>query len=334
MSSSSQAAHDLHREAIVIDLHADTFELVRVGYEFGKEHRSFALTGHLLGHVDLPRMQRGGMTAQFFGIVIPPWTSRAGASRRIARQVGNVDRTCSRLDPELVRARSADDVIKAHDRGQIAALVGVEGSYGIAGHAEALDLLASEGVMYMSPAHVFNAEAGPSNLRRREGTLSALGRELVEELRRRSILVDLAHMAREPFLEICRSTTCPVIVSHTGLAALQPMWRNIDDDQIRAVADTGGVIGVIMTPRYLGRPGVEGIVDHLEHLVDIGGEEVAALGSDFDGLVKPPRDLADIAGMPLITDELLRRGHGEDIIRKLLGENVLRVMQQWPSKQA
>lgn len=186
----------------------------------------------------------------------------------------------------------------------------------------------------MSPAHVFDTEAGPSNLKHRERTLSESGRELVEGLKRRSILVDLAHMDRDPFLEICRSASSPVIVSHTGLAALKPMWRNIDDDQIRAVADTGGVIGVIMTPRYLGRPGVEGIVDHLEHLIDIGGDEVAALGSDFDGLVRPPRDLVDIAGMPMITDELLRRGHGEDTIKKLLGENFLRVLGQDGSPQA
>jgi membrane dipeptidase len=247
--------------------------------------------------------------------------------RRIAHQVESVDATCARFEDSLVRARSADDVRTAHRDGKIAALVGVEGSYGIAGHDEALDLLLSAGVTYLSPAHVFNAEAGPSNLRRREGALGDVGRELVEALRARSILVDLAHMAREPFLEVCSTANQPVIVSHTGLSALQPMWRNIDDDQIRAVAETGGVIGVIMTPRYLGRPGVDGIVDHLEHLIEIGGADIPALGSDFDGLVRPPRDLVDIAGMPLITDALLRRGHGEETIRKILGENVLRVMR-------
>jgi membrane dipeptidase len=300
--------------------------MVRFGYDLGKEHRSLAIIDHVLGHVDLPRMRRGGVTAQVFGIILPPWTSRRAASRRVARQAALVDGACERFGADLMRARTADDVVAARRAGAIAVLVGIEGSYGLVENDDALDRIVASGAVYCGPAHVLDSEAGLSNLRHTEGSLSPAGHDLVEALRAREVMIDLAHMARGPFLEVCGSSTSPVIVSHTGLAALHPIWRNIDDDQVRAVAATGGVVGVIMTPRFLGRPGVEGVVDHLEHLVAVGGEDVAALGSDFDGLVTPPRDIVDVAGLPLITDELLRRGHGEAVVRKILGENVLRVL--------
>lgn len=323
--TSLQAALELHRNTPVVDLHADTFELVAAfGYDLAREHRSMALTGHLLGHVDLPRLRRGGVSAVVFGLVMPPWTSRRGAERRIAGRAELMDRTCRRLEADLVRASTAADSIAAHGDGKVAAFLGVEGSFGIAGNAAALDLLVEHRVRYLSPAHIFGTEAGPSSWGRAAAATDA-GLELVDELWRRDVLVDLAHMARGPFLEVCRRATRPVIVSHTGLAALNPMWRNIDDEQIRAVARTGGVVGVIMTPRFLGSDGAAAVADHLGHLVATGGEDVAALGSDFDGLVRPPRDLVDVAGLPLVTAELLARGTTEAVVRKVLGLNALRV---------
>jgi membrane dipeptidase len=321
-----QAALELHRDTPVVDLHADTFELVQaIGYDLAREHRPLAITGSRLGHVDLPRLRRGGVSALVFGLVVPPWTTRRGAERRIAGRAGLMDRTCERLEAQLVRALSADDAIAAHRDGKVAAFLGVEGSHGIAGNPAALDLLVEHRVRYLSPAHLFGTEAGPSNWNRANVAETDAGLELVDELWRRGVLVDLAHMARRPFLEVCRRATRPVIVSHTGLAALSPMWRNIDDEQVRAVARTGGVVGVIMTPQFLGRPGAAAVADHLAHLIAAGGEDVAALGSDFDGLVRPPRDLADAAGLPVVTAELIARGVPEPVIRKILGQNALRV---------
>jgi membrane dipeptidase len=327
--TSLQAALELHRSTPVVDLHADTFELVQtIGYDLAREHRSMAMAGQLLGHVDLPRLRRGGVSAMVFGLVMPPWTSRRGAERRIAGRAELMARTCRRLEADLVRACTAEDVVAAHRDGKVAAFLGVEGSFGIAGNAAALDLLVEHRVRYLSPAHLFGTEAGPSNWGRAPAAAADAALELVDELWRRDLLVDLAHMARGPFLEICRRATRPVIVSHTGLAALCPMWRNIDDEQIRAVARTGGVVGVIMTPRFLGGPGAAAVAAHLAHLIDAGGEDVAALGSDFDGLVRPPHDLVDAAGLPRVTAELLDRGTPEPVVRKVLGQNALRVFAE------
>src|SRR5690606_22346923 len=120
----------------------------------------------------------------------------------------------------------------------------------------------------------------------------------------------------------------PLIVSHTGVRAARDSWRNIDDDQIRAVADTGGVVGVIFHGGFLTRPGrlagVDDIVRHVEHIVRVGGDETPAIGSDYDGLIVPPRALRSVSALPRLTQALLDRGHPPERITRILGTNALR----------
>jgi len=162
--------------------------------------------------------------------------------------------------------------------------------------------------------------------------LTDFGRALIDELNRLSITVDLAHVNRPGFLEAVRRSTAPVLVSHTGVSGVHRHWRNIDDEQIRAVADRGGAIGVIFSPRFLGRGPqartASAIVRHIRHLIRIGGEDCAAIGSDMDGCITLPRDLADMSAMPRLTHLLLRAGLSETTVRKVLGLNALRVFRE------
>ena len=124
----------------------------------------------------------------------------------------------------------------------------------------------------------------------------------------------------------------PIAVTHTGADGVHPMWRNVDDDQIRAVAATGGVVGVIYADWFLGgpywgAPGTERIFAHLAHIVDVGGEDTAALGSDWDGMICPPTDLPTCLEMPRVVQHMLDAGWGEERIRKVLGANALRMME-------
>jgi membrane dipeptidase len=120
-------------------------------------------------------------------------------------------------------------------------------------------------------------------------------------------------------------------VSHTGVGGVHPHWRNIDDAQLRAVADNGGCVGIIFARKFLGGATIEAVVDHLLHVVDVAGEDVAALGSDFDGFVVPPEGLEDVAGMPNLTVALSRRGVPPRVLEKILGGNVLRVLDAVPA---
>jgi membrane dipeptidase len=122
----------------------------------------------------------------------------------------------------------------------------------------------------------------------------------------------------------------PLIVSHTGVSGANQHWRNIDDDQIRAVAKTGGVVGIIFAPRFLGGDGLDDVVRHLRHVVDVGGEDVPALGSDWDGMIIPTPDLCDAAHLPLLTDAMLAAGFSETLIGKILRGNALRVLRDCP----
>ena len=116
------------------------------------------------------------------------------------------------------------------------------------------------------------------------------------------------------------------IISHTGVLGAFDHWRNVDDAQLRAVAEKGGVVGVIFCPRYLGSDGLEPVVKHLAHILDVTGEDTPALGSDWDGFIVPTRELSDPRGLPLLTDAMIRAGIPERTIGKILRGNVMRVL--------
>ncbi len=138
-------------------------------------------------------------------------------------------------------------------------------------------------------------------------------------------MVDLAHAGAETFDAAIELTTLPPLVSHAGARAVHDTWRNLSDRQIRGVARRGGVIGVMLAPPALERPDLREAVDHIAHIIDVGGENVAALGSDFDGYVEAP---TDVAGLLQLTELMLRRGWRKERIRKVLGENVLRLLSE------
>ena len=163
--------------------------------------------------------------------------------------------------------------------------------------------------------------------------LTEFGREYVRKLNEKRVLVDLAHLAREGFWHVLEvhDRTLPLAVTHAGCEGVFPHFRNVTDDQLRAVADRGGVVGILFQSSFLGGPGpgkAERVVDHLAHVVKTVGDDFAALGSDFDGAIIPPRDLKTVLELPRLVHLMLERGFAERTIQKILGENVLRVLGQ------
>jgi membrane dipeptidase len=161
--------------------------------------------------------------------------------------------------------------------------------------------------------------------------LTAFGKDYVRRMNARRIFVDLAHINRKGFFEAVEvhDRSQPLIVSHTGVTGVRPHWRNIDDEQIRAVADTGGVVAVMYQSSFLGdsmNGEASWVVDHLEHIVKVAGEDVPALGSDWDGAIIPPRGLRDCRELPRLVAIMLERGWTETRVRKVLGDNYLRAL--------
>lgn len=314
-----------------MDLHADTPSLMRAGYDLFARHRAPPRPVSYGGHVDVPRMREGGLCAQVFGM----WTvPRRASGAAVHEEIDAVERAAAARPDEIAIAWTADDVLAAHRAGRRAALLSIEGAHAVS-DLDSLSGFARRGVRSLGLVHFSRNAAGfPAYGVGRDADrgLTDFGRALVDEMNRLGVLADLAHINRAGFLEAAARTKDPPIVSHTGVSGVHSHWRNIDDEQIRAVADRGGCIGVLFAPRYLGRDGVGAVVDHVAHLIEVGGEDVPALGSDFDGFVRPPTGLEDVSALPNLTAEMLRRGLSARAIEKVLGRNVLRVLAAVPPR--
>jgi membrane dipeptidase len=323
-------ARALHARFPAIDFHADSLMWSRwIGYDLLERHDPPLPRAALGGHVDVPRLVEGGFGAQFFGLVPPLFTS-SGFAAVVDEQIDALDRTVLQDPSRLVKVRTAADIRAARARGAMGALLGIEGAHALEGDVGKLDHFARRGVRYLGLSHFrANQASFPAygfGRRDSEG-LTPFGQEVVRRCEALGILVDLAHINRKGFMETCAMAEKPPIVSHTGVVGVFEHWRNIDDEQLRAVADKGGVVGVIFCPKFLGGDGLAPVVEHLRHIVSVCGEDTPALGSDWDGFIVPTNALCDAAHLPLLTDALLEGGFEEETIGKILHRNAMRVLE-------
>jgi membrane dipeptidase len=342
----SAEAMALHRESLVLDLHIDTLLWARmVGYGMGKRHRNRVPSSPFAWHLDLPRAADGGLDSAVMGLVINPREVRSELMLPlkllawVERQRG-IDQTLATLDvlqsaaerhsDRLVFALSGGDVRRAHAEGKFAALTCLEGAHGIEGSLDHVRSAHARGLRMLGIVHFQANEAGyPMTVKEFDDRgLTPFGRELIAELDRLRIVVDLAHLNERGVNDALGVMTRPFVVSHTACRALYDRSRNLTDDQIRNIADAGGVIGIAAGRTFVGPGGVERLVDHIEHVIRVGGPGAAALGSDFDGLIVPIPGFADVSAFPRVTQELLGRGHPPEVIRQVLGENGLRVLTE------
>lgn len=329
----SDEARAIHDASPAIDLHADTLMWSRwIGYDLHKAHEPPLPFAALGGHVDLPRMREGGMGAQFFGLVSLPLADRPrGMARTVHEQIDQLDAQMALRPGALRLVKRAAELDACKDANVLGALLGIEGAHALEGNLDNVAAFARRGVRYIGLLHFSANEAGrPAYGRGRDDAagLTHWGFELVERCEAEDVLVDLSHINKPGFLDACRVAKRPPIVSHTGVLGAFEHWRNIDDEQLRAVADKGGVIGVIFCPRYVGGDGLEPVVEHLKHIIDVVGEDVPALGSDWDGFIVPTTPLKDPRGLPLLTDALLAAGVRREAVAKILRGNVMRVLRE------
>lgn len=324
-------AHALHAQCPPIDLHADPLLWSRfVGYDLNKRHRPPFPQARFGGHTDLPRMREGGLGAQVFGLVSLPGLDR-DLSKACHRQIDLLEQAIRTSQGQLRLSTSAEDIDKAQREGAMSGLLAIEGAHALRGNIDALDRFYARGVRSLGLLH-FTRNAcgspcgGPGA--RRRAPLTPFGHDLVAHCEALGVIVDLAHLNHRGCLDVCAVAKKPVWVSHTGLAGVHASWRNIDDEQLRAVASTGGVVGVIFVPYYLGRDGLDAVIDHLLHIVRMAGEHAPALGSDWDGFVRPTRGLEESSKLPHLTARMLERGLRPTLIEGILRHNALRMVRE------
>jgi membrane dipeptidase len=334
-SHGSDEAWAIHAEAPAIDLHADPLLWSRfLDYDLNRRHRPPLPYGWLGGHVDVPRMLEGGMGGQFFGLVSLPVLDLDLAGI-IHDQIDRLERAAAQSGGKLRLARGADEVVEAARDGAIAALLGIEGAHCLGGRIDRLDRFAARGVRYLGLLHFTANELGrPAQGAGRDDSLglTELGRDVIARCEELGVIVDLAHINKKGFMEACAMATRPMYVTHTGVSGVNDMWRNIDDEQLRAVARKGGAVGVIFCPAFLGKDGIGAVVDHLAHIVNVAGDDVPALGSDWDGFIRPTKGLEEASKLPDLTDAMIARGMPRVTIRKILRDNALRVIREVPPR--
>lgn len=309
----------------VIDAHIESFVWTRVaGYRLGERHVPGLLGGRLWSQVDLPRLAGAGMAGGVFSIATNPL--RPARSRQAVLQA-NVARL--RADLEAAGAEVVADAAafrRARARGRLACFVAVQG--GNAAAPEALpDEVSRVTLVHLTRSHL-GAPARPGPGADGRG-LTVAGRAFVRGLNRRRVLVDLAHANRRTFWDALEEhdRSQPAIVSHTGVSAVHPCWRNVDDDQISAVAGTGGVVGIMYHCGFLGGRSVETVVDHVQHVIDVAGDDHVCLGSDWDGLIVTPPAMRTVSELPRLLEAMRHRGFSEGRLGKVAGGNYLRVME-------
>jgi len=335
----SREAIDIYLSSDVIDLHVDTFIWTRIfGYDPRKRHGQGLLRGRLFSQVDLPRLREAQVSGAMWSITTWPFRTAAGRAGAFAANLGRFRRIIESVPAEAVIVCDAAGYRAARAAGRHAVFMAIQGGNALGDHPEVLLARHADTIVRVTVAHLSrSAFSGSSASRFGAGNdgLSPQGRDFVFALNQHRVFVDLAHISSRGFADAVavHDHTQPLLVTHTGVNAVHRCWRNLDDHQLRQVADTGGVIGVVFHSLYLtgtlwGRAYARDVARHIAHVVRVVGEDHAAIGSDFDGLIVPPTDLRSCLELPRLVQELLDCGISEQVIPKILGGNFLRALAQ------
>ncbi|HAK55224.1 MAG: dipeptidase [Vicinamibacterales bacterium] len=362
-------AERLHREAIVLDTHADLTPFIQKDTQpvritdpgmAGPTYvpaddprhqpiRSNWMSGfpagpwrfterHTDGYMDLPRIREGGLDAEFFAIYMEREPRPGMAVTRALAQIESIHALAEKYPDEVALATSADDVRAIAGSGRLAALIGIEGGYMIEDDLRVLRMFHALGARYMSLTHSFNTHWADSSGTgrpvpvRHEG-LSPFGVEVVKEMNRLGMMIDISHVADSTFFDALAVTEAPVIASHSSVDGVMDHARNMSDAMLRALAENGGVIQINAVIKYIDpverdRTPISVFIDHIAHAIEVAGPDHVGIGLDYGYDAPAPDDLEDISQLGNVTYELLKRGYDDETVRKVLGANTLRVMQE------
>jgi len=332
----SREAVELCWSAETVDLHIDSFIWSRVfGYDVTKRHGRGLLGARGYSQVDLPRLAEARIGSALWSITTNPLRTADGRARALADNLATFKAWIAAAPDRWELVRTADEHAAARARGVHAVFLSIQGGNAL-DHADA-SVLDERSFVAVTLVHLSNSTLGTTSspLRSaRTSGLTARGTELVKRLNATRTFVDLAHISPAGFADAVRAhdKTQPLMVSHTGLSGAHPLWRNIDDAQLKQVADTGGVVGVIFHSAYLGDPywgagKVDRIAEHLQHIARVVGADHAALGSDWDGAIVTPRDMPTCSELPRLAQALLDRGMAHEAIHKMFGGSYLRALR-------
>lgn len=365
-----ERARRLLRTTPLIDGHNDLPWTIREYKEAPRDVARYDLRTRTPGHTDLARLRAGMVGAQFWSVYVPGEIRDSGYARVQLEQIDIARRVVARYPDRLAPALTAADVEREFKRGRIASLLGMEGGHAIENSLGALRAYHALGARYMTLTHNVTLDWADAALdSARHGGLTEFGREVVREMNRLGMLVDLSHASPGTMSDALNVSQAPVIFSHSAARALVDHPRNVPDSILARLGAEGGVVMVTFVPDFVSseaaawatanhheadriraavadtveqrrqmdawnaaHPRPEAtlaqVADHLDHVRKVAGADHVGIGSDFDGIEYTPVGLEDVSTFPALFAELIRRGWSDEDLRKLAGENLLRVMRR------
>ena len=326
-------AHRVLRSTPLIDGHNDLPWEIRRNDAGPRDVHAYDLTKRTPGHTDLARLDSGRVGAQFWSVYVPGDVRDSGYARMQLEEI-DIARQIIAKYPRFELAWSAADVRRAFKRRRIASLIGLEGGHVIENSVALLRTYRDLGARYMTLTHNVTLDwADAASDSARHGGLTAFGEEVVREMNRLGMLVDLSHVSPATMSDALDVSAAPVIFSHSSARAITDVPRNVPDSILARLPKNGGVVMVTFVPGFINsvpdtRATLAQVADHIEHVRRVAGVDHVGIGSDFDGIDETPVGLSSVADFPALFAELARRGWSDGELRKLAGENVLRVMER------
>jgi membrane dipeptidase len=281
---------------------------------------------------DIPRLRSGGVGGQFWSVYVPAMMQGQTAVRATLEQIDVVHRMMRKYPDTFELALTAADIERIFKAGRIASLIGMEGGHSIDNSLATLRMFHALGARYMTLTHSTNiawADSGTDTPT--VSGLSKFGEEVVREMNRLGMLVDLSHTSPGTMEDAIRVSEAPVIFSHSDARAVRDHGRNVPDNVLKTLPTNGGIVMVTFVPGFLtAEPNatLRHVADHMDHIRKVSGADHVGIGGDFDGITTVPAGLEDVSKYPALTAELLRRGWSDDDVKKALGLNILRVMRR------
>jgi len=359
----AQNVNEIHKRAILIDLHNDVLSAsVMRGKNIAQSLGS--------GHTDFPRLRKGGVDVQFFSVWCDGKKNHPFAYAN--QEINALYQLIDDNKKEILLATDMEGIEKGIEERKIVAMIGVEGGHMIENNLDYIDSLYKRGVRYLTltwnnSTNWATSAADESREKVKKKGLSDFGEKVIERMNNLGMMVDLSHVGEQTFYDAIKISKKPVLVSHSDVYGISPHYRNLKDEQIKAIAKNGGVIGVnfytdFLDPNYrkkinvfyaeyvdrkdsmeltvdkkynllpdkakeMLRPPLSLLIDHIDYIVKLAGIDHVGIGADFDGMESTPLGLDDVQSYPLLTEALLKCGYNEGDIFKILGGNVLRVIK-------
>ncbi|HUE97593.1 MAG TPA: dipeptidase [Longimicrobiaceae bacterium] len=337
----------------LIDGHNDLPWAIRTSPTAPGDVAAYGLAGRTTGQTDIPRLREGMVGGQFWSVYVPPSAAASGTAAAMQREQIAIAKEIFASFPEhFEEVRSSSEVMPAFRSGRIASMLGMEGGHVIENSLDLLREFYDLGARYLTLTHSENTDwADAATATPRHGGLSPFGEEVVREMNRLGMLVDLSHVSAATMHDAIDVSEAPVIFSHSSARGITNVARNVPEDVLRRIPENGGVVMITYVPTFVSRAvaqwsamtdeeragrtppsaSIDDVVSHIEHVRDVAGIDHVGLGADYDGIESLPLGLEDVSTYPRLLAELSRRGWSEPDLRKLAGENILRA---WAEAEA